>query len=103
MILLICLVAVPLGALAATSPAAAQSSSVSKATDLDAMVVERLDLTHMAADDLSAVLTFRFRGQLWTRVEGHRNAVLVCGSEEAVGVARAIRAKLDVERPTPQD
>ena len=103
MLILICLAAVPLGLLAATSPAVAQTSSSAKATDYDALVVERFDLAHMAAEDLSAVFTFRFRGQLWTRVEGLRNAVLVCGPADAVEAAQAIAGKLDVERPVPQD
>ena len=103
MLILICLAAVPLGVLAASSPAVAQTSSTTHAVDFEAMVVERMDLAHMAAEDLAAVYTFRFRGQLWTRVEGHRNAVLVCGPADAVEAAQALAGKLDVERPVPQD
>ena len=59
-------------------------------------VVERAQLHHMYAEDLSWVLQVQFQGALWTRVEAGRNGVLISGQPEVVARALEIAKHLDV-------
>lgn len=61
----------------------------------------RIEMQHMAAGDLAAVLEHSFRRGLWVRVENRLNSVLVSGDAELVQAALKIAAKLDVPPADP--
>ena len=106
--LIVTLLAVlPLGLLGSTAQAeqsiTVQQAGISASVDQNQVehpyqtqVVERLQLRHMGASDLAAVLIYQYRGTLWVHVEGRRNGVLISGEPELVEHAKAMTSRLDV-------